>query len=39
MGLVQLESAGALNVAALAVDEGDAVAAGTATAGATGTAP
>jgi hypothetical protein len=38
MGVVQLESAGALNVGALVVDEGEGVAAGTATAGATGTA-
>ena len=37
MGVVQLESAGALNVGALVVDEGEGVAAGTATAGATGT--
>lgn len=38
MGVVQLESAGALDVAALVLDEGEGVANGTSTAGATGTA-
>lgn len=38
IGVVQLGSAGALNVAALVLDDGEGVAAGTARAGATGTA-